>query len=113
MQIEIFSDVVCPWCYIGKRRLDSVLQMPVGEGVALRWRPYQLHPDLPEQGMDRRRYLQARYGAQADLSRIPQRILEEAEEGWPQIQLRRHQTAAQYLPGPPSAGVRRRGRPST
>ena len=42
MEIEIFSDVVCPWCYIGKKRLDAVMGTTVGAGVTLRWRPYQL-----------------------------------------------------------------------
>jgi len=80
MEIEIFSDVVCPWCYIGKRRLDSVLDSPVGQGVTLRWRPYQLYPQMPSAGMGRAHYLQARYGAKADRARAPQRILLEAEE---------------------------------
>ncbi|MYE85450.1 MAG: DsbA family oxidoreductase [Gammaproteobacteria bacterium] len=80
MQIEIFSDVVCPWCYIGKRRLDAVLQTPVGEGVTLRWRPYQLRPGLPAKGVDRAEYLRARYGEEADPGRVPQRLAAEAED---------------------------------
>ena len=80
MQIEIFSDVVCPWCYIGKRRLDAVLQTPAGEGVTLRWRPYQLRPGLPAQGVDRDEYLRARYGEDADPGRVPQRLAAEAQD---------------------------------
>lgn len=80
MEIEIFSDVVCPWCYIGKRRLDAVMGTPVGEGVSLRWRPYQLYPNMPAEGMDRARYLEARYGADADRGRVPRRIEAEAGE---------------------------------
>ena len=80
MEIEIFSDVVCPWCYIGKKRLDSVIGTPVGEGVTLRWRPYQLYPNMPSEGMDRARYLETRYGANADRARIPQRIEAEAAD---------------------------------
>ena len=76
--MEIFSDVVCPWCYIGKKRLDAVLGTPAGEGVTLRWRPYQLYPNMPREGMDRARYLEARYGADADTARVPRRIEEEA-----------------------------------
>lgn len=86
MLIEIFSDVICPWCFIGKRRLDRVLDGPLGEGVALRWRPFQLYPDLPLDGVDRRTLLTRRYGDKADPARIPERIRVEAEmEG---IQLR-------------------------
>ena len=80
MEIEIFSDVVCPWCYIGKKRLDAVMDTPVGEGVTLRWRPYQLYPDMPLEGMDRARYLAARYGAGVDRGRLPERIRVEAED---------------------------------
>lgn len=80
MEIEIFSDVVCPWCYIGKRRLDAVLQTPVGDGVTLRWRPYQLRPGLPAEGVDRAEHLRARYGADADPGHVPQRLAAEAED---------------------------------
>ena len=80
MEIEIFSDVVCPWCYIGKKRLDAAMDTPVGEGVTLRWRPYQLYPNMPPDGMDRARYLEARYGADADPGRVPERIEAEAGE---------------------------------
>ncbi len=80
MEIEIFSDIVCPWCYIGKARLDQVLQTPVGDGVTLRWRPYQLHPGLPAEGVDRINDLQARYGEDADPGRIPKRLAEEAKD---------------------------------
>ena len=80
MEIEIFSDVVCPWCYIGKRRLDAVLRTPVGEGVTLRWRPYQLRPGLPAEGVDRAEYLRARYGEDADPGHVPQRLAAEAED---------------------------------
>ena len=79
LSIEIFSDVVCPWCFIGKRRLDQVLSTEVGEGIELRWRPYQLYPNIPADGVDRREYLKRRYGAGADRARVPARISEEAQ----------------------------------
>ena len=78
LQIEIFSDVICPWCFIGKRRLDSVLASEIGEDVDLRWRPYQLYPNTPLAGTDRIEMLRARYGPDADLGRTPARIAEEA-----------------------------------
>ncbi len=78
LEIEIFSDVVCPWCFIGKRRLDSALQGALGEGVSLRWRPYQLHPNIAPEGVDRHAYLQRRYGPEADSARVPGRIAQEA-----------------------------------
>lgn len=79
LDIEIFSDVVCPWCFIGKRRLDRVLQGELGDNVSLRWRPYQLYPNMPPEGFDRADYLARRYGPDADLSRAPGRIAQEAQ----------------------------------
>ena len=79
IEIEIFSDVICPWCFIGKARLDAVMQTPVGEGISLRWRPYQLQPQIPLEGLDRSLYLTRRYGPQADLAKVPERIVQEAE----------------------------------
>jgi len=78
MLIEIFSDVVCPWCYIGKRRLDAVLATEVGEGIQVAWRPYQLYPQLPEQGVPREEFMRARFGGSTDASAIYRRVLDEA-----------------------------------
>ena len=80
LTIEIFSDVICPWCFISKRRLDKALLGETGDDVALRWRPYQLYPGLPPQGRDRRTFIRRRYGAAADPTHIPGRIREEAEQ---------------------------------
>ncbi|MDH3643767.1 MAG: DsbA family oxidoreductase [Gammaproteobacteria bacterium] len=83
MLIEIFSDVVCPWCYIGKRRLDMVMNSAAGEGVELAWRPYQLYPDLPAGGILREDLLRARHpGGDIDelKHKIPGRIRAEAED---------------------------------
>jgi len=80
VHIDIYSDLVCPWCFIGKRRLDRVLQGPVGQDVELRWKPYQLYPQVPVAGWDRAEYLRNRYGADADPVRVPQRIASEAHE---------------------------------
>ena len=79
LSIEIFSDVVCPWCFIGKRRLDQVLATDVGEDIELRWRPYQLYPNIAAEGVDRGEYLKRRYGDDADRARVPVRISEEAQ----------------------------------
>lgn len=80
MQIEIFSDVVCPWCFIGKHRLDAALATAAGEGVTVRWRPFMLHPRLPAAGMARRDWLTTRYGDRADAARVPQAIAREGAE---------------------------------
>ena len=80
MLIEIYSDVVCPWCFIGKRRLDAALATPAGTDIELGWRPYQLYPSLPPEGMDRDAYLARRYGERADRARIPRQIVAEGED---------------------------------
>ena len=80
MHIEIFSDVVCPWCYIGKRRLDAIIDSPAGEGLTVTWRPYQLYPQLPEEGMPREAFMAARFGDGARASEIYQRVRAEAEQ---------------------------------
>ncbi len=84
LEIEIFSDAICPWCFIGKRRLDAALkQLGTGDvmdaDVRLRWRPYLLYPNLPAEGVDRGELLRARYGPRGDKARVPGTILAEAE----------------------------------
>jgi len=78
MHIEIFSDVVCPWCYIGKRRLDAVMASDAGRDLTVTWRPYQLYPQIPESGMDRRAFMAARFGGEAELGEIYRRVSTEA-----------------------------------
>jgi predicted DsbA family dithiol-disulfide isomerase len=62
VQIEIVSDVVCPWCYIGKRRLEQALPR-VRPKVEVVWRAFQLNPGLPEEGMEREAYVQRKFGS--------------------------------------------------
>jgi predicted DsbA family dithiol-disulfide isomerase len=79
MQIEIFSDVVCPWCYIGKRRLDAVLASDPDRDLRVTWRPYQLYPQIPEEGLPRDEFMKARFGPDADAGSIYRRIVQEAQ----------------------------------
>lgn len=76
MQIDIISDTVCPWCYIGKRRLERALAMRPDLPVDIGWRPYQLNPDMPEGGMDRRDYLAAKFGGTARAKDIYRNLVE-------------------------------------
>jgi len=64
MLIEIFSDVICPWCFIGRRRLARALEARPGLDAAIRWRAFQLNPEMPAEGMARREYLALKFGAQ-------------------------------------------------
>lgn len=61
--IDIIADVACPWCYIGKRRLEQVIAAFPGLDVHIRWRPYQLEPSVPTEGLDRKASLEKKYGA--------------------------------------------------
>ena len=62
LTIDVFSDPVCPWCRIGLAYLDRALAERRAIGVALRWHPFQLNPDMPPEGIDRRAYLEAKFG---------------------------------------------------
>jgi predicted DsbA family dithiol-disulfide isomerase len=64
LTIDVVSDVVCPWCYIGKRRLEAALaeRPPTAKVTEIRWHPFQLNPDIPVEGVDRRRYLEDKFG---------------------------------------------------
>jgi len=66
LTIDVVSDVMCPWCYIGKRRLEAALDEVRSEmDVEVRWRPYQLDPTLPKVGKDRQQYLEDKFGGAA------------------------------------------------
>ena len=66
LTIDVVSDVMCPWCYIGKRRLEAALEEVSSEmDVEVRWRPYQLDATLPKQGKDRQQYLEDKFGGAA------------------------------------------------
>ena len=62
LQIDIVSDVVCPWCYVGKRNLEAALANLPDMTTAVHWRPYQLDPTIPPGGIDRRTYLARKFG---------------------------------------------------
>ncbi len=70
MQIDIISDTVCPWCFIGKRRLEKALAQRPDMDFEILWRPFQLNPDMPKDGMDRREYLEAKFGGRERAKQI-------------------------------------------
>jgi predicted DsbA family dithiol-disulfide isomerase len=73
--IEVVSDVVCPWCYIGKRQLEALLaELPADERPVVRWHPFQLNPELPAAGIDRRAYLEAKFGGAERAAQIYARV---------------------------------------
>lgn len=62
MQIDIVSDTVCPWCFIGKRRIERAMALRPDVTFDVFWRPYRLDPTIPREGVDRRAYLKAKFG---------------------------------------------------
>ncbi|WP_425062716.1 DsbA family oxidoreductase [Pyruvatibacter mobilis] len=62
MFIDVVSDTVCPWCYIGKKRFDTARTERPDIEMEVRWRPFQLDPTIPPEGVDRREYLEAKFG---------------------------------------------------
>ncbi|HEY7749213.1 MAG TPA: DsbA family oxidoreductase [Aestuariivirgaceae bacterium] len=64
ISIDVISDVVCPWCFIGKRRLEKAVAAMSSTPLIVRWRPFQLDPTVPEEGMSRQEYLNRKFGAE-------------------------------------------------
>ena len=79
-RIDIVSDVICPWCYIGKRQLERALEMLRAEGLhfSVHWNPFQLNPDMPAEGRDRASYRAMKFGSAAKAAELDQRITESA-----------------------------------
>ncbi|MBI1217905.1 MAG: thioredoxin domain-containing protein [Rhodobacteraceae bacterium] len=78
IQLDIFSDPVCPWCYIGKTYLDRALEAAPNHPFAVEWHPFQLNPDMPAAGMDRADYLAAKFGGRDRAAQIYDRIAQAA-----------------------------------
>src|SRR5580765_4551437 len=80
MQIEIYSDVVCPWCFVGKRRLERALETAgYASRARVSWRPFQLNPTMPKSGMDRRVYLEAKFGGAEARRAMEERVAKAGE----------------------------------
>ena len=73
LTIDIVSDVVCPWCYLGEKRLEAAL-MDEPQPVAVRWRPYQLDPTIPDGGLDRTEYLTRKFGGDGRLQTVHDKL---------------------------------------
>lgn len=78
LTVDVVSDVVCPWCFIGKRRLEAALaelrEKEPSLPVHVRWHPFQLNPDLPPQGVERKAYLEAKFGGPARAAQVYERV---------------------------------------
>ena len=77
LNIDIVSDVVCPWCYIGKRHLEAALATLTHAGDAVpvvRWHPFELDPGVPRDGIDRGQYMERKFGGPARLAQVHDRV---------------------------------------
>ncbi|MCA3396512.1 MAG: DsbA family protein [Roseomonas sp.] len=74
--LDVISDAICPWCWIGKRNLDAALEMLSEEGLhfKVRFRPFQLNPEMPAEGVDRREYRSAKFGSLEKSQELDRRV---------------------------------------
>jgi predicted DsbA family dithiol-disulfide isomerase len=78
LTIDVFSDVVCPWCFIGKRRLEKAIALRPDMPVEVRYRPYFLNPWVPREGMSRVDYLTTKFGSPERYEKIALRVAQAA-----------------------------------
>ena len=70
VKLDILSDPICPWCYIGKANLDKAIQAHPDHPFTIEWHPFQLNPEMPEGGMDRRTYLETKFGGKENAVKV-------------------------------------------
>jgi predicted DsbA family dithiol-disulfide isomerase len=78
ISVDVVSDVVCPWCFIGARRMKKALSMIDNIDVTIRWRPFQLDATIPAEGVDRKQYMVAKFGGEERLKQVHAQMLEAA-----------------------------------
>ncbi len=94
VKLDILSDPICPWCYIGKTRLDRALEQRPNHPFVIEWHPFQLNPDFPPEGMDRREYLELKFGGKEGAIKAYAPVVETAAEAGLEIDF----TAIQRTP---------------
>jgi len=87
VKLDILSDPICPWCYIGKSNLDRALIDFPDHPFTMEWHPFQLNPDMPAAGMDRREYLEAKFGGKENTVAVYAKIEEAAKSAGLEINL--------------------------
>jgi len=80
VKLDILSDPICPWCYIGKTNLDRALEQIGDHPLQIEWHPFQLNPDMPAGGMGRRAYLEAKFGGKDGAVKAYAPVVEAAEK---------------------------------
>lgn len=80
VKLDILSDPICPWCYIGKSYLDRALEAEGDHPFVIEWHPFQLNPDMPKDGMDRRAYLEQKFGGKDGAVKAYAPVVDNAEK---------------------------------
>ena len=80
VKLDIMSDPICPWCYIGKTLLERALEAEGDHPFVIEWHPFQLNPDMPVEGMDRRAYLERKFGGKDQAVKVYSEIAQHAEK---------------------------------
>jgi len=75
IEVEIVSDVICPWCYVGKKRLEKAVAAVKGRHeIVVRWKPFQLNPTMPKEGMGRKEYRERKFGSEKAVAELDRRM---------------------------------------
>ncbi|MEM6726956.1 MAG: DsbA family oxidoreductase [Pseudomonadota bacterium] len=80
IKLDILSDPICPWCYIGKTQLDRALTEAPDHPFTIEWHPFQLNPEMPREGMDRAEYLERKFGGREKAVQVYGQIARHAED---------------------------------
>ena len=78
VRLDIFSDPVCPWCYVGKANLDRALEAAPDHPFIVAWHPFQLNPDMPDEGVAKRAWLEEKFGGKGRVDAVHDRLREVA-----------------------------------
>lgn len=97
VKLDIMSDPICPWCYIGKANLDRALAQRPDHPFLITWHPFQLNPDMPKGGMDRRTYLETKFGGKEGAVKAYAPIVDHAEKAGVTINLEAIKTTPNTL----------------
>jgi predicted DsbA family dithiol-disulfide isomerase len=87
IRLDILSDIACPWCYVGKAYLDRALEAHADHPFSIEWHPFQLNPEMPKEGMDRRVYMEAKFGGKEGAVRAYTPLIQHAEQAGVELNL--------------------------
>ena len=87
IRLDILSDIACPWCYVGKAYLDRALEAHADHPFTIEWHPFQLNPEMPKEGMDRRAYMEAKFGGKEGAVRAYAPLVQHAEQAGVELNL--------------------------